>query len=90
MLRLRCFRPGVKTQDLADKKKKRKEKFSPLLLLLESRTLDLVTPRGWLLGYFLLPIFTSSGGKRKKGVVAEHFCFFLPLNVAMPKMNDAL
>jgi hypothetical protein len=30
----------------------------------------------WLLGYFLLPIFTSSGGKgRKKGVVAEHFFF---------------
>jgi hypothetical protein len=27
MLRLRCFRPGVKTQDLADKKKKTKRKI---------------------------------------------------------------
>jgi hypothetical protein len=30
MLRLRCFRPGVKTQDLADKKKKNEKKNSLL------------------------------------------------------------
>lgn len=60
-------------------KKKTKRKipsFSPPSL--ESRTLDLVTPRGWLLGYFLLPIFTSSGGKRKKRGGSRTFLFFSP------------
>jgi hypothetical protein len=66
MLRLRCFRPGVKTQDLADKeKKKRKEKFPPLLLLLSSP--ELLT--WWLLedGFLVTFSYPSSRQVEEKG-----------------------